>query len=464
MKNHRRSSGLALLLSLIGMFPPVVHAQDVRNLPPVSRTYAITQVTVIPAPGRKLDNATVLIQDGIITGVGQNLKIPAGASIVKGDSLYVYAGFIDGLSRVAVNKPKEEASKERPKDPAHPAPEAAGITPYADVRGMLNPTERSIEEWRALGFTVGQVVPYGGMLPGKAALIYYNGEATEKMVVTPSSGLYAELTPAERMYPGTLLGVLAKWKELYRQASYARTFAGVYAANKTGLEAPASDRVLEAFYPVIDKQIPVLFKAEKSLDVQRVLSLRTQLGFNVTVAEIREGWDLIPSLRSNAKVFLSLDLPEDKKDEKGKEAEKKKEVEAVLPDSVERKELEKRRDEFMALYVGQASAFQKAGVPFGFSTLSAKPKDVKANLTRMIKAGLPEDAALAALTVNAAQALGAGDRLGTIDNGKIANLVISRRPYFDEKSKVVYVFIAGKLYKVAAAVDKTDADKKKEKP
>jgi len=466
MKNPCRSSGPVLFLALISILPFRLMAQDVRNLPPVSRSYAITKVTVVQAPGRKLDNATILIRDGIITGVGQNLGIPADATIVKGDSLYVYAGFIDGLSRVAVNKPKEEANKERQKDPGNPAPEAAGITPYVDLRGLLNPLEKSIEEWRALGFTVGQVVPYGGMLPGHSALIYYNGEATDKMVISATSGLYSELTPAERMYPATILGVLAKWKELYRQAGYAKSFAGVYASNKSGLEAPESDRVLEAFYPVIDKQLPVVFKAEKSLDAQRVMSLKSQLGFNVTIVELKEGWDLIPALKNNAKVFLSLELPEEKKEEKGKvDIEKKKDEMALFPDSVERKKLEKRREDFIALYAGQAAAFNKGGVSFGFSTLSAKPKDVRANLKRMIKAGLSEDAALAALTTNAAQAIGMGDRLGTIENGKIANLVISRRPYFDDKSKVKYVFIAGKLYRIEAPVsDKADADKKKEKP
>ena len=465
MKNPSRSSGLALFLTLISILPIRLLAQDVRNLTPVSRSYAITKVTVIQAPGRKLDNATVLIRDGIIAGVGQNLSIPADATIVKGDSLYVYAGFIDGLSRVAVNKPKEETSKERQKDPGNPATEAAGIMPYADVRGLLNPFEKSIEEWRALGFTVGQVVPYGGMLPGHAALIYYNGEATDKMVISATSGLYSELTPAERMYPATILGVLAKWKELYRQAGYAKSFAGVYASNKAGLESPESDRILEAFYPVIDKQVPVVFKAEKSLDAQRVLALKSQLGFNLTVTELKEGWDLIPGLKTNAKVFLSLELPEEKKEEKGKvDTEKKKDDLMLFPDSLERKALEKRREDFIALYAGQAAAFQKGGVPFGFSTLSAKPKDIKGNLKRMIKAGLSEDAALAALTINAAQAIGMGDRLGTIDNGKIANLVISRRPYFDDKAKVKYVFIAGKMYKVEPPTDKAEADKKKEKP
>src|SRR5689334_22281528 len=100
MNNPSRSSGLLMLIALMGILPICLRAQDVRILSPVSRSYAITKATVVQAPGRKLDNATVLIRDGIIVSVGQNLTIPGDAIVVKGDSLYVYAGFIDGLSRV----------------------------------------------------------------------------------------------------------------------------------------------------------------------------------------------------------------------------------------------------------------------------------------------------------------------------------------------------------------------------
>ena len=107
----------------------------------------------------------------------------------------------------------------------------------------------------------------------------------------------------------------------------------------------------------------------------------------------------------------------------------------IVPDSIERTALEKRIEDFKALHVGQAATFQKAAVPFGFSGLSVKTKDVKANLRRMIKAGLTEDGALAALTTTPAQSFGLSDRLGTIDAGKIANLVISHKLIFMRSQK-----------------------------
>lgn len=434
--------------------------QEEKELSPVSRTYAVTNATVFQAPGRKLDRATVVMKDGLITAVGKGVAIPPEAIIIKGDSLYIYAGFIDGLSRAGVSKPKEEANRERPKDPGNPTPELAGITPQNDVRTFLNPSDKSAEDLRALGFTAAQVVPYGNMLPGSGAIIQLTGKTSDAMVLAGKSALFSELTGAPRVYPSTILAVMSKWRELYRQAVQNKNYETMYAANRAGLSRPASDRILEAFYPVIDKRIPVLFEADKYLETQRVMTLQSELGFSLVLGDVKEGWDAIARIKSSGvKVFLSLDLPEDKKDDKGKD--KKEEAGTLTP--AEKEALEKRKAEFLALYTGQAATFQKAGVTFGFSSLSAKTSDIRANLRRMIKAGLTEDQALAALTTSPAQLLGLSDRLGTVDNGKIASLVLSDKPYFNEKARVRYVFVDGIMYKYdVKETPKADAGAKAE--
>jgi hypothetical protein len=269
---------------------------------------------------------TVVMKDGLIVSVGKNVSIPADAIVIKADSMYVYAGFIDGLSRVGVIKPKEEqGQQQRPKDPGNPKPEEAGITPQADVRSSLDPTEKSIDELRNIGFTAAHVVPYGGMMPGNSALILLTGTSPDKMVLVNKSSFYSELSPARRMYPGTVMGVMAKYRELYRQAAQSRAYENTYAANRSGIQRPTTDRVLESLYPVIDKRQSVLFKAEKVMDAQRVLTLQSDLGFSLILAELKEGWDIVNKVKaSNAKVFLSLDLPEEKKEEaKDKKGEKK---------------------------------------------------------------------------------------------------------------------------------------------
>lgn len=267
------------------------------------------------------------------------------------------------------------------------------------------------------------------------------------MVLMNKSSLYTEFTPAQGVYPATVLGVMAKWRELYRQASQAKSYETLYASNRSGLERPANDKILESFYPVIDQKIPVVFKADKLLDAHRAISLHNELGFQLVVADLKEGWPLINKVKtSGTKIFLSLDLPDEVKKDAKKDA---KETNATkTPAQAEKEALDKRKAEAIANYTAQAAAFQKAGIAFGFASISAKTKDIPANLRRMIAAGLPEDAALAALTTTPAQMLGLSDRLGTIDNGKIANLVISDKPYFNEKAKVRYVFVDGAMYKM----------------
>ncbi|MBT1704966.1 amidohydrolase family protein [Chryseosolibacter indicus] len=422
-----------------------------KELSPVSRTYAITNATIFQAPGRKIDRGTIVLKDGLITSVGKNVSIPPDAIVIKGDSLHIYAGFIDGLSHAGVTKPKDESNRERPKDPGNPSPEIAGITPYQDVRTSLNPTDKSVEDLRAAGFTVTQVIPYGGMLPGTGAIISLTGKTADEMILAGKSVFYSELAPAQRVYPSTVIGVMAKWREMYRQATLAKNYETLYASNKAGLNRPASDRSLEAFYPVIDKKLPVLFEADKYLDIQRVLALQADFGFSVIVGDVKEGWDAIDKLKAaGAKVFLSLELPEEKKDKKDDKNPPKKE-EPKKDDSAkadpEKEALEKRKAESIKQYIGQAATFKKAGIPFGFSTLTVKTSDIQSNLRKMIASGLTEDDALAALTTSPAQLLGLSDRLGSVDQGKIANLVISDKPYFNEKAKVRYVFVDGLMYK-----------------
>ncbi len=442
------------------VLPASVHAQLERTLNPVSRTYAITHVNITQGPGRRIATGTIVIRNGLIVAVGNDIRIPLDAIELRADSMYAYAGFIDGLSRAGLEKANDSPSKERIKDPGNPLADRAGITPQHDVRDYLKGGDKRGESLRAVGFTTAHIVPYGGMFPGYGAIVSLGGIGKDDGVLAPRYSLYSELATADQVYPSTILGVIAKWRELYKQAAYARSYESVYAANRSGIERPPSNSVLEAFYPVIEKRMPVVFKSEKVLDCHRVLALHSDLGFPLILAEVKEGWDVIAKVKSSgARVFLSLALP-DVALESGNERQND-EKDGLLGD-VERAALERRKSDFMALYEGQAFAFQSAGIPFGFSTLTAKSNDVHKNLCRMIKAGLKEDQALAALTVVPAQMLGLSDRLGTIDNGKIANLVISDMAYFEEKAKVRYVFVEGVMYEIEAKmIDKTKADKPK---
>lgn len=150
------------------MAPVLVNAQsDPTGESPVTRTYAITNATIIPSPGAKIEGGTLLISDGVITAVGTTVNIPDHAQVIDGTELWIYPGFIDGMSNTGASRPD---AMERPNNLFTPDPpnDYAGITPEISVVEQLNIEESSIESMRKLGFTVSHTVPYGRMLPGKA--------------------------------------------------------------------------------------------------------------------------------------------------------------------------------------------------------------------------------------------------------------------------------------------------------
>lgn len=420
----------------------VINAQD-EELAPVTTTIAITNVNIVPSPGQLIQDGTVLMKDGIIVAVGKNIAVPPGARIVKADSMYVYSGFILGMSHVGIKMPKKD---DRPdvKIPGNPPRDVAGITPERNITDFLT-DEKSINEYRELGFTVAQTAPEGGMLPGQASVILLKSSSAIEMMLKPETALFATFEGGRRVYPATAMGIMAKFRELYRQAEQAKKFSQMYSDEPSGMKRPYYDPSLVAFYPVLERKIPVAYKGTGLLDAQRALLLKNELGFDLVITELKEGWDIVDKVKnSNAKVLFSLDLPE-WKDEEKKDSVKQK---TVKPEKKDKRDeaLEKRKEEFAKKYFSQAALYHNAGVSFGFSSLDAKSKDIKENLFKMVENGLSEDAALAALTTNPASILGINRITGTIENGKMANLVISTKPYFNKEAKVKYVFVEGKLH------------------
>lgn len=456
MKKHPT---LLVIFALL-VFPSLGWAQtNSSDLKPVTRTYALTGATVVTQPGKVMEKTTIVIKDGLIQAIGKNVKIPFDAEIVKADSMYIYAGFIEGLSHTGI--PKAEPAQGRGgggnrqqgpqvKDPGSPPNDLAGITPERLLTTVFDAKEKSIAGMRALGFTAAHVVPEGQMLPGQAALMMLHGDNAGQMVLKDESALFAQLTGARRMYPATVIAVIAKWREMYKQAELAKAHEKTYAASSKGMTRPNYDPVLQAFYPIIDKTQSVFFKASDVKSAYRVLSLQKEFGFNLVLAELKQGWHMADELsKKNIPVLISMDLPsakeKGKKDKKSKGKEEKAEKKND-PFKAEKAALEKRRDEELKKHLTQAATLEKAGVLFGFSTLDVKSKDVRGNLRKMIENGLSENAALAALTTIPAKMLGVSDALGSVEQGKIANLVITDKPYFEEKSNVRYVFVDGHKY------------------
>lgn len=440
-----------ILTLLIGLVPFIGWSQD-SDLKPVTNKYAIKNATIVQAPGKTIQNGSILIENGIIKAVGSSISIPADAWIVDADSMFVYAGFISGLSNIGVKKPEDKDERDDRKLTGNPTDERAGITPGKSAREMLNVNDKSVDEFRKLGFTASHSVPHDGMLPGTGSIVLLGGSNDEDMVVKDLASMYSQLSGAGGVYPNTVIGVMAKYRDLYRKATQARNYENKYNSSPNGMERPAPNSTLEALYPVVSKQMTVAFKAESVKDVMRVIALQRDLGFKMTLGEVKQGWDAIPAIKSTgAPVFLSLDLPEWKEEEK-KEDDDESDEDAKEPTEaeIEEKALQDRQNAMIKNYYTQAGKFSSNGVRFGFSTMEVKSKDFRTNLLKVIENGLSEDKALAALTTEPASILGVSNMMGTIETGKMANLIVSDTAYFSKDANVRYVFVDGMKYEYEA--------------
>lgn len=399
----------------------------------VTGTYAIINASVFTSPGSST-KATVILRNGLIEAVGNNLDIPIDAQQIKGDSLFVYAGFIDVAGDAGVTSP---TVAERPADfdPSSPPPTFVGITPHYEVMDYFDPSSEEISTWRKKGITMSQLLPKGdGMLPGKTAVVLH-GHRSSSNILQASSSLFVKFETVRGLYPGTVLGIMSKWRELYRNAELSMEHQTLYARNK-GISRPEKDRVLEAFFPVINQQAPVVFRVSSELDIRRALNLQKEKGFNLLLVGVNEGASLIPRIKeAEAQVVLSLDLPEDKASKK----------EIKEPGE----EVKSNLDRVKAAYkdaLELASAFEKEGVPFAFGTLDTKSDDFLKNIRLLVESGLTEEGALAAMTVNPAKILGMDQLAGSVEEGKLANLVITTDSLFKKDADIKYVFVDGYLF------------------
>ena len=434
-----------LILSLLVLSSlSMLHSQTIEEtIRPVTNAIAIENATIISKPGMSTNNANIVIKNGVIKSVGANARIPKNAKKLKGDSLYVYPGFIDALGHIAIPKAKEEENKDRPKSPGMATHKQAGITPELKASTIINANDKTVAEWRKMGFTSAHTVPKGKMLPGTGALILLKGSTAEEMLVSDASSLYAQLQGSGRgAAPATVIGVIYKYKELYRQATQAKNHESMFSRNSVGAKRPVYDKALKAFYPVIDRKYPVYFKANKSLDIHRVLQMQKELGFPLVLTGVKDGAAVSSKIKSaNASVLLSTDLP--KAVEEKKEDDKKEKEEEI---SEETKAMTARKNEAIKNAESQFLQFNQQGIKTAFTSADAKSKEFFGNLKRMKDAGATDDMILAALTTTPAELLGVSNLMGSLDNGKMGNLVVLNKPMLEKGAQIKYVIIEGELF------------------
>ncbi len=489
-----RKIGLSLLPLVFYLV--TADAQPVEeDLPQITGCIALINARVVTAPGKNPVIQTIILRDGLITQMGPSQAIPADAYRIAADSFFVYPAFIDACSYLGIKEPENEGgrgggggspgsnpgNREKPAidEEGNASLEETGITPFRHVRATFDPKDKSIADWRAVGFAVSHVVPRGRMIPGQGAIVVLSGKSADRMLWKEGVSLFGQWSGAGNVYPGTVIGVMAKWRELYHNAAQEVQHASSY-STATMVPRPQYNQAHHALAPLVKKEIPLFFKASKVRDISRAMEMQKDLGMKMVLADVEEAFMLTSQIRAGAyPLVLSLKLPEDKsatrsKGPEGREGPGKKEAEEkkeekkqeVKSDSTkldpEKVAFEKRRSESLAAHVAQAGQLARENIPFSFGTLSGKPGDFYKNLQRMIENGLREETALAALTTQPAQLLGIEKYCGTIQPGKMANLIVTTKPVFEKEANIRYMIVEGNLY--AYAIEEKKKPTPKDKP
>lgn len=485
------SSARILLLLLAGFicssFPLAAQhggsGKNAPDIPVVTNALAITNARLVLKPGSVIERGTVVVRNGLIEAIGASVVPPPDARVIEGTGLTVYAGFIDGYSWAGAPAPENRTDSVA--KAGDPPDDRAGITPQRDIRDLYESHAGQVDSLRRAGFAVAHLAPRGGMLPGRGALMFLGGDDTARFVIRGDASVVARFQGADNVYPATPMGIMAKLRNLYRQAEGLKESDANFRSDPNGFARPIHDPVRSSFFGPIDGSTPILFQVEDDLEVRRALLLSRELGFPLVLAWLKEGRDVAELIRdAKTPLFLSLDFPEEVLEHDDADSSASESTDAAPRDTTfrpqvttleeymrrggkatdfedvegERLRLVAVRDQARAAAVGTPALYKRTGTTFGFATAGVPGRSLRGNLIEAVHHGLPEDAALAALTTDAAKLLGMERLLGSLEKGKAGNLVITTGPYFQDTSAVKMMIVDGVIYDYSSEIKKKKDD------
>jgi imidazolonepropionase-like amidohydrolase len=393
--------------------------------------FAIRGVTVVPVSGPRVENTTVILSRGVIKAVAKDAAIPDEAWVIEGKGLIVYPGFIDSFTDVGIPSapaPPGGDSGSRPQPPASRGPEdRPGSTPWRTAADEASLSDKRVETWRSAGFTTVISAPKGGMFPGQAAVLNLAGERNGDMVVRTPVAVPVSLQPAGGFgsFPGSLMGSLAYVRQVWLDTDWSTKAQAIVAR-------PRFDRTEEALAEALEDHALVLVPANSATQIRRAFDLIDRWHVNGVLYGGQMSYEVASEIAAKKlPVLVDLKWPEANKD--------------ADPDEVPSLKTLRFRDRAPS----SPAALSKAGVKFAFySGAITAPKDILKAVKKSIDAGLSPDAAIRAFTLTPAEIFGVADRLGSIENGKIANLVVTDGDIFDEKTKIKFVFVDGHKFTI----------------
>jgi Amidohydrolase family len=401
------------------------------------QSFAIRGATVVPVTGPRIENATVIVARGVITAVGKDVSFPQETWVIDGKGLTIYPGLFDSFTDIGLVSTATPASAEgaRTSQAISRGPEdRPGATPWRDAAGEASLSDKRIETWRSAGFTTVVSADKGGVFPGQGAVLDLAGERNGDLVVKSPVAIPVSLTPVGNFtsFPGSLMGTIGYVRQVWLDTDWSTKSEAIYDQNPHGVARPRYDRTDSALADALEDHALVLIPANNTVQIRRSFELVDRWHVTAAIYGGQMSYELADEIAAKKlPVLVDLKWPEADKD--------------ADPDDIPSLRTLRFRDRAPSSPV----ALAKAGVKFAFySGGIAAPKDILKAAKKSIDAGLTPDAALRALTLSPAEIFGVADRLGSIENGKIANLVVADGDLFNEKTKIKYVFVDGRRFTI----------------
>ena len=389
--------------------------------PAGAQTIAITGGRVLPVSGAPIERGTVIMRDGLIESVGANVSVPAGAQIIDAAGADVYPGFINAHTTMGIEDPGAGGFGD--------ANELLDFNPQLRAQVAFHNDSDAIPVARANGLTTVVATPGGGILGGQAAVMDLDGYTWEESTVAASVGVTFQFPrlgggtgrgggagrggpPPDRSYDDLKKERDAQLDRVARLLDNARAYAKAAAAGRQ------RDLALESLVPVVERRQPLITRANTDADIREAVAFAEHAGVRIViVAPADEAALAAPVLKDkNIPVILLqvLSLP----------------TRVDLP--------------HQASYAAAAD-LAKAGVKIAFAVPSVtNARQLPYQAAEAVGWGLPREEALRALTVNAAEILGVGDRIGSIAPGKIGNLIVAKGDPLEVRTELTHVIIAGR--------------------
>lgn len=405
----------AVAVCLVSLVCRDAAAQKKPARPAVSATVAETAplvyagATIHTGEGEVITDGTVIVAHGKVLQIGKGLTAPGGATLVNAKGLVITPGLVDALTSVGlVEIPLEETTRDDQ--------QSGGDLLRAGFRAAdgYNPASTVIGVTRAEGLTSVGVVPIGGLISGQSAWVDLDGATAAEAIAAAPLALHVHLgagAAGEGSGHGT---AILRVREAFDDArSFQKNRAG-WERNQTRRFAP-SRLDLEALAGALDGKLPVVFHVDRAADILAALGVAREYKLRPVIAGGAEAWRVARELAAAKVPVIVFPLQQ--------------------PGTFD--SLGAREDNAAKLF----AAGVQVGISTGDTHNARKLRQVAGNAVR---AGLPHDAAIAAITRVPAEALGMGARYGTLAAGKVANLAVWSGDPLEIGTRLVDVVIRGR--------------------